>query len=167
MGDLKARYEAAEIIIRDKCQYHIQSGGRFALTTDGWVGNNKLDYIAVTRHLTTHDFKSETMLLDIIELINPVHDGAYLCKKLLEVTDRLGITCSIISVTRDNASPNDTMLVRFEDCVKVQYKALDKRDKVHFCCRFNRKDGDVQCCTHIYNIAVQAGKLYTNSTYFS
>jgi hypothetical protein len=34
MGDLKARYEAAEIKIRDKCQDYIQSGGRFALTTD-------------------------------------------------------------------------------------------------------------------------------------
>jgi hypothetical protein len=167
MGDLKARYEAAEIKIRDKCQDHIQSGGRFALTTDGWAGNNKLDYIAVTGHSTTHDFKSEAILLDIIELVNPVHDGAYLCEKLLEVTDRLGITCSIISITRDNASPNDTMLAKFEDCVKVQYEALDERDKVHFCCKFNRKDGDVRCCAHIYNIAVQAGKLYTNYKDFS
>jgi hypothetical protein len=32
MGDIKARYEATEIKIRDKCQYHIQSGGRFTLT---------------------------------------------------------------------------------------------------------------------------------------
>jgi hypothetical protein len=53
---------------------------------------------------TTHDVKSENILLDIIELANPVHDGASLCEKLLEVIDRLGITCSIISITRDNAS---------------------------------------------------------------
>jgi hypothetical protein len=99
--------------------------------------------------LTTYDSKNDAILLDIIELANPVQDGAYLCEKLLEVTDRLGITCSIISVTRDIASPNDTMLARFEDCVNVQYESLDKRDKVHFCCRFNRKDGDVRCFAQI------------------
>jgi hypothetical protein len=121
----------------------MQLGGQFALTTDGWARNNKLDYIAVTRHLTTPDFKSNTILLDIIELTNPVHDGTYLCEKLLEVTDRLGITYSIISVTRDTASLNDTMLAQFEDCVKTQYEGLDVRDEVHFCCEFNRKDGDV------------------------
>lgn len=37
--------------------------------------------------------------------------------KMLEVTDRLGITCSVLSVTRDNASPNDIMLDEFEAVV--------------------------------------------------
>ena len=38
------------------------------------------------------------------------------------------------------------MLARFEDCVKAQYEALGERDKVHFCCKFNRKYSYVRCC---------------------
>jgi hypothetical protein len=59
------------------------------------------------------------MLLDIIELINPVHDSAYLYEKLLEVTDHLSIICSIISIIQDNISLNNIILVQFEDCIKV------------------------------------------------
>ena len=56
----------------------------------------------------------ESLLLDIIELTKPVYDGTYLVKKLLEVTDRLSITCVILLVTRDNASPNNTILDEFK-----------------------------------------------------
>jgi hypothetical protein len=97
------------------------------------------------------------MLLDIIELTNPVHDGLYLAQKLLEVTDRLHITCAIMSVTRDNASPNNTMLDEFEAVIATQWEAIDELDQAKFCYKFNRKDGDVRCVTHIYNIKVQAG----------
>jgi hypothetical protein len=159
--DLKTRYEIAEEEIHKKLQAHINSGGRIALTTDEWAGNNKLDYIAVTAHFTTKDGVKENLLLDIIELTEPVHSGEYLCAKLLEVTDRLGITCAIISVTRDNAKPNDRMLDNFEAIVEEQFNEMEERDQAYFCCKFNRKEGDVRCCAHIYNIAVQAGKLYT------
>jgi hypothetical protein len=157
--DLKARYESAEETIHTKLQDYIATGGRIALTTDGWAGNNKLDYIAVTGHIIHKSTgKMESLLLDIIELTNPVHNGLYLAQKLLEVTDRLHITCAIMSVTRDNASPNNTMLDEFEAVVATQWEAMDELDQARFCCKFNRKDGDVRCVAHIYNIAVQAGK---------
>ena len=114
MKDLKARYIEAEEVQHQKLQQHIELGGRIALTTDAWAGNNKLDYIAVTAHYNLVDSTKVSTLLDIIELTDPVHSGEVLCAKLLEVTDRLGITCAIISVTRDNAKPNDTMLDNFE-----------------------------------------------------
>jgi hypothetical protein len=88
------------------------------LTTNGWAGNNKLDYIAVTGHIIHKaSGKIESMLLDIIKLTNPIHDGLYLAQKLLEVIDKLQITCAIMSITRDNASPNNTMLDEFEAVV--------------------------------------------------
>jgi hypothetical protein len=159
MKDLKTRYESAEEVVHRKLQKHINLGGRIALTTDEWAGNNKLDYIAVTAHFTTRDGVKENLLLDIIELTDPVHSGEVLCAKLLEVTDRLCITCAIISVTRDNAKPNDTMLDNFEAEVENQYDLMEERDQAYFCCKFNRKEGDVRCCAHIYNIAVQAGQF--------
>ena len=128
------------------------------MTTDGWAGNNKLDYEAVTAHYITKEGEHVAVLLDIIELAEPVHDGIYLCKKLLEVTDRLAITCAIISITRDNASPNNTMLEEFEAETAERFDQMDTRDQAYFYCKFNRAEGDVRCCAHIYNIAVQAGK---------
>ena len=56
----------------------------------------------------------KSLLLDIIKLTKPIHDGTYLVKKLLEVTNQLSITYIILLVTRDNASPNNTMLDEFE-----------------------------------------------------
>ena len=160
MDDLKKKYEAGENVQRDRLLEHIEQGGRISLTTDAWSGNNKNDYVAVTVHFRNRAGDIETFLLDIIELLEPVHDGHYLCTKLLEVTDRLGITCAIMSITRDNASPNDTMLEMFEAVVEEQWEAKEGRDKLFFCCRFNRLEGDVRCCAHIYNIAVQSGRLY-------
>jgi hypothetical protein len=93
-----------------------------------------LDYVAVTAHFTTKDRVKENLLLDIIELTEPVHSGEHLCAKLLEVTDRLGITCAIISITRDNAKPNDTMLDNFEAMVKEQFNEIEERDQAYFCC---------------------------------
>lgn len=98
--DIQKRYEEGESAVKDRLMSHVNAGGRISLTTDGWSGNNKLDYDAVTAHWKTKVGEHESLLLDIIELTEPSHTGAYYCKLLLEVTDRLGITHAIISVTR-------------------------------------------------------------------
>jgi hypothetical protein len=87
------------------------------LITDVWARNNKLDYTAVTRHWQTKLGVYHLILLDIIELSEPVHDGYYFCTKLLEVTNRLGITCAVIFITRDNTSPNNKMFNEFESII--------------------------------------------------
>jgi hypothetical protein len=95
-------------------------GGRIALITDSWAGNNKLDYITITGHfIYKATSKIESLLLDIIKLMNPIHDGLYLAQKLLEVINRLYITCAIMSVTRDNASPNNIMLDEFKAIIAL------------------------------------------------
>ena len=154
--DLKVKYVLIEEVIHQKLQEHINSGGRISLTTDAWAGNNKLDYIAVTGHYIKKDREHVSLLLDILEIDEPIYSGAYLCQKLVEVTDRLEISCVIMSVIRDNAKPNDLMLDDYEDLIQDQYDIMDDRDKAFFYYKFNRKDGDVRCCTHIYNITVQA-----------
>jgi len=159
MEDLKMLYQAGEEKLHQELQKHVESGGRISLTTNGWAGNNKLDYIAVTGHFRTKEGEQKAVLLDIIELTKPIHDGQYLCEKLLEVTNRLGITCAILAITRDNASPNNTMLDEFEAIVQEQWEAMEELDQATFCYKFNRVNGDICYCAHIYNIAVQAGKL--------
>jgi hypothetical protein len=158
MGDLKAQYQVGEEKLHQRLQDHVDSGGRISLTTDAWAGNNKLDYVAVTGHFRTKEGEQVSLLLDILELTQPIHDGPYLCDKLLEVTNRLGITCAILAIIRDNASPNNTILDEFEAHIHEQWEAMEELEQATFCCKFNRVDGDVWYCTHIYNIAVQAGK---------
>jgi hypothetical protein len=93
------------------------------------------------------------MLLNIIKLLKAVYNRAYLCKKLLKVTNRLGITCAILLITCDNAAPNNTMLAEFEAIIAERY-IIDKRDRAYFCYKFNKVKEDVCCYLHIYNIIV-------------
>lgn len=84
----------------------------------------------------------------------------YLCKKLLVVTDDWGITNSIISITRDNASSNNVMLDEFEAIVAQRKDEMEEEEQALYSLKFNRKEGDVRCCAHVYNIAVQAGMFF-------
>jgi hypothetical protein len=99
------------------------------LTTNRWSRNNKLDYSIVTGYIITRNNKHISILLDIIELSNAIYNSVYLAKKLLKVIDRFRIISSIISVTQDNASPNNIMLVEFKAAVAEQYNTLDKDSK--------------------------------------
>jgi hypothetical protein len=53
--------------------------------------------------------------LDVVHLTDPIHDGEYLVEQLLSVTNDFNITEYIFTITRDNASPNNSMLDQFEE----------------------------------------------------
>ena len=76
--------------------------------------------------------------MDIIELTDAVHNGPYLAKKLLEVTDRFQITSSVTSITRDNAAPNDVMLAEFEAEVANKYDLMEEADKAFYFLQYTR-----------------------------
>jgi hypothetical protein len=46
-----------------------------------------MDYIAVIGYYIIKDFETHSLLFNILEIIEPVYLGAYLCKKLVEVID--------------------------------------------------------------------------------
>jgi hypothetical protein len=73
-----------------------------------------MDYIIVTGHYIIKDFKTHSLLLNILEIIKPVYLRAYLYKKLIEVINRLGITYTIILITRNNTKLNDLILNDFK-----------------------------------------------------
>jgi hypothetical protein len=73
------------------------------------------------------------------------------------VTDRLQITYAIISIIKDNIKLNDTMLDEYKAVVAEQYDVIEDKEQAFFYYKFNRTEGDVRYCTHIYNITVQAG----------
>jgi hypothetical protein len=72
------KYEVREEEIYQKL-YYIAISKRIALITNGWASNNKLNYIAVIKHIIYKaDSKMESMLLNIIELMNLIHNSLYL-----------------------------------------------------------------------------------------
>jgi predicted neutral ceramidase superfamily lipid hydrolase len=90
------------------------------LITNKWAKSNKLDYIIIIGHFT-YKFTSiiKSLLLNIIELINPVYNSLYLANKLLEVINRLSITCIVILIIKDNIALNNTMLDKFKVVVFI------------------------------------------------
>ena len=52
------------------------------------------------------------------------------------------------------------MMDEFEAAVEEQYDAMDEKDQAANFLKFSRIEGDVRCCAHIYNIAIQAGILF-------
>jgi hypothetical protein len=70
--------------------------------------------VAVTGYFRIKEGEQVSLLLNILELTQPIYNRPYLCNKLLEVTNRLGITYTILVIIRDNTSPNNTILNEFE-----------------------------------------------------
>jgi hypothetical protein len=106
----------------------------------------------VTGHWIDKDWVHTSTVLDVLELKEPIHSREYLCKMLLKTLNCLEITHSVFTVTRDNASPNDVMLLEFEEEAKSQRKASPSSP--HHPWSFTRKDGDIRYLRHIINFAV-------------
>jgi hypothetical protein len=64
----------------------------------------------ITIHWIALNWELKSQVLDVIELKNPVHSGAYLVEEVTRATDFFDITHSIIAITHDNASVDDVLL---------------------------------------------------------
>jgi hypothetical protein len=59
---------------------------------------------------------------------DPVYLGVYMCDLLAKVTEEFGITSSIFTITRDNASPNNVILNEFEAIITNKWDAIYYED---------------------------------------
>jgi hypothetical protein len=151
MRDLTLLFQSGRELLILKLAKHVKSGGRLSLTTDTWSSRNYKSFTAITGHWIDSDWVQNSQLLDIIQLTDPVHSGEYLAEKLSEITDSLKITKAIFTITRDNATPNNTMLNGFEAAASF----YEDGDCLEQPWSFTRKEGDVRCIGHIINLAVQ------------
>jgi len=116
--------------------------------------------MAITVHYIDYaTFENKAYTLDLIYLTEVEHSGEYMCKELLKVTDFYGISMSIFTVTRDNASLNNTLLTELEASINSRYYELEGIDHARFFLRFKVFSGDIRCFTHIINLGVQQGKF--------
>ena len=116
----------------------------------------------MTGHWIDKNWIHQSTVLDVIELKEPIHSREYLCEMLVKITDSLGITHAIFTVTQDNASPNDVMLSNFESEAYSQRMASLVSAKHPW--SFKVKDGDIRCVSYIINLAVQAALTQLKAT---
>ena len=119
--DLDKTFLSAQNTLKVELQEHVKVGGRISITTDAWTATNSKEFIAVTGHWINKDWKQRSQLLDIVYLKDPLHSGEYIAEQLLSVTDDFNITEYIFTITRDNATPNDSMLDTFEETAAEQF----------------------------------------------
>ena len=151
--DLEKTFLSAQNALKVELQEHVKVGGRISITTDAWTATNFKEFIAVTGHWINKDWKQRSQLLDVVYLKDPLHSSEYIAEQLLSVTDDFNITEYIFTITRDNATPNDSMLDVFEEIAGEQRD--QKPDNLQQPWSFTRREGDVRCIGHVINLAVQ------------
>ena len=151
--DMVLLFNAGREILISRLAKHIDTGRCLCITIDTWSACNYKSFTAVTRHWIDSDWKHNSELLDIIKLTDLVHSGKYLAEKLSEITDSLGITSAIFTVTQDNAISNNSMLDEFES-IAEEYKQ-SKPESVQQPWSFTWKEGDICYLRHVINLAVR------------
>ena len=110
----------------------------------------------MTGHWINRDWQLQSVTLDIVHLLEPVHSSEYLAGRFLFVTDEFSVTEGLFTVTRDNAGSNDTMLAEIEAISDMQREAEESIHLLQQPWPFTVREGDVRCVAHIINLAVQA-----------
>ena len=85
--------------MKAKLLSHVQTRGQISITTDTWSAHNRHEFTAVTSHWIDESWQHHSTVLDLMELVEPIHSGEYLAEKLVEITDSLGITGAIFTIT--------------------------------------------------------------------
>ncbi|KAK7015603.1 ribonuclease H-like domain-containing protein, partial [Favolaschia claudopus] len=109
-----------------------------SVDTDAWTSPNHRAFVAVGGHWE-EDGKRINCLLDFVE-VPKSHTGENLADVLHTVVDDFGIADRLISITCDNASPNDTMCQNLEN-------RLDG---------FNAEKNRTRCFDHVGNLVAKS-----------
>jgi hypothetical protein len=141
---------------RIRLTYFIQEHeGTLSFGTDAWTSPNHKAYVAVTVHFE-HNGEPMCLLLDLVEVAKS-HSGINLASAFAKILTDFGISHKvsllyhlqkrsltlldqILSVTCDNASPNDVMIDALAELI-VAFPGAANRTR---------------CFTHILNLVVKA-----------
>jgi hypothetical protein len=115
-----------------------------ALSLDVWTSKNHLPILGVIGHWFTEEFEYRERVLDFIELDGP-HTGENLAGAIEELLLELKITHKLLSITGDNASNNETMVVQLSE-------NLQKSGANTLFCGLGSY---VRCLAHILNLIVK------------
>ncbi|CZT10958.1 uncharacterized protein RAG0_15273 [Rhynchosporium agropyri] len=126
-------------LIKEEIKDNIEINGSFSLTLDAWIAINQDAYLGITLHFINKNFELKSYLLWIRDLKEP-HLGRYLIEELLKSLQDYNIEYNISSITRDNASSNDTLIKELRSYYDISGIVFQ---------------GDISCIAHVLNLVVQ------------
>ncbi|KAK0672243.1 ribonuclease H-like domain-containing protein, partial [Cercophora samala] len=144
---LSSTFDRFQAIINSQISEHKKQLGTFCLTFDLWTSKANDSYLGMILSYIKPDFELVYKLLTFEELINN-HTGLYIYEEFQRSLEAYpGIDgSSIFSITRDNASNNDTFLTAFQG---------QNPDFQH----------DIRCIAHIFNlVAVDIFKAFISNS---
>jgi hypothetical protein len=137
--EITSAYENRQIEIMSTLSYHIEQGIRFTLCIDCWTSQSQHAFLGVSIHYINRDWQQESFLLALADLRRR-HTGVYLCRTLNKVLAVYGISQSILAITKDNASNNQTLM----DAFQTEYTRSA-----------NQSVYSIPCVDHILNLVCQ------------
>ncbi|KAM9929618.1 hypothetical protein OXX59_001070 [Metschnikowia pulcherrima] len=121
----------------------------FALTMDEWRSSNDFDFLGITLHFYNNSCQKENYTIGFEALNKHLsYTGKVLYDCLIKVLRDYGIENRIISITRDNAGPMNTMMDFFRCGTSIS--------EIEF-------HGDIRCIGHILNLSTED---FLKFTYF-
>ncbi|KAK9724441.1 hypothetical protein RND81_05G072100 [Saponaria officinalis] len=140
--DIMTRYGVEKGIMSSLLE---KTKGKIAVTTDMWTtSNQKKGYMAVTAHFIDNSWKFKSRILRFLYVEAP-HTKDVLADALCKSIYDWNLDCRISSVTLDNCTTNDALMLILR--VKLPNDSLILRGRfLH-----------MRCCAHILNLIVQDG----------
>ncbi|KAJ1279080.1 hypothetical protein BS78_04G127900 [Paspalum vaginatum] len=122
-----------------------QLSSRVAITTDMWTANHqKKGYMAVTAHFIDDKWELKNFLLRFIYVLAP-HTAEVIADVLHEVLVDCHLERKVPTVTLDNCSTNDSMMLKMQDKLPLDCLMLEGL-LLH-----------MRCAAHILNLIVRDG----------
>ena len=100
----------------------LPDGSRLSLALDCWTSPFQQAFMATTGYFLDQDWNYCEVLLGF-EHLNGSHTGENLSKNVIQLLADHGITHRVLSVTTDNATNNNTLMVNVQEAVQSQSRS--------------------------------------------
>jgi hypothetical protein len=115
-----------------------------ALSLDAWTSSNHISIIGIIGHWLTPDFIYKGRVLEFAEL-RGTHSGENIAQVVFSMLQELNLQQKLLTITGDNASNNEAMVLFLHDLLKTQCPEP----------QFLGLDSYIRCLAHILNLIVK------------
>ncbi|KAJ5974771.1 hypothetical protein N7481_008478 [Penicillium waksmanii] len=142
---LKRKLEAEFRRQREILKIELASTCRsIALSLDIWTSSNHISIIGIIGHWLTPDFIYKERVLEFKEL-RGTHSGENIAQAVFGMLQELNLQQKLLTITGDNASNNEAMVIFLHDLLKTQCQEP----------QFLGLDSYIRCLAHILNLIVK------------
>jgi hypothetical protein len=139
--DCMRAFENAKLELREVFK---NSTSKVSLTADMWTSNQTLGYLCVTCHWISSEWKVHKRI--IIFLMESPHNTPSMFNALLKGIQEWNIEAKLFSITLDNATVNNSMMVLLRTNLLMKKMLPCEENLFH-----------IRCGAHVINVVVQDG----------